>query len=51
LYVRPSAAAAVVEAAARFGVAAKIIGRIEANAGSGANRVTIAVNGQSYEYA
>jgi phosphoribosylformylglycinamidine cyclo-ligase len=50
LYVRPSAAASVVEAAARFGVVAKIVGRIEANAGSGANRVTIAVNGQSYEY-
>jgi phosphoribosylformylglycinamidine cyclo-ligase len=50
LYVRPSAAAGVVEAAARFGVVAKIVGRIEANAGSGANRVTIAVNGQSYEY-
>ena len=51
LYVRPSAAAAVVDVAARFGVAAKIVGRIEANAGTGANRVTIAVNGQSYEYA
>ena len=51
LYVRPSAAAGVIEAAARFGVTAKIVGRIEANAGSGANRVTIAVNGQSYEYA
>ncbi|HEX7452623.1 MAG TPA: AIR synthase related protein [Polyangiaceae bacterium] len=51
LYVRPSAAAGIVLAAARFGVAAKIVGRIEANAGSGANRVTIAANGQSYEYA
>ena len=50
LYVRPPAAAGIVLCAARFGVAAKIVGRIEANAGSGANRVTIATNGQSYEY-
>jgi len=51
LYVRPTAAAGVVEAAARFGVEAKIVGRIEANPGAGANRVTIAGNGQSFEYA
>jgi phosphoribosylformylglycinamidine cyclo-ligase len=51
LYVRPSAAEGVVQAAQRFGVAAKVVGRIEANAGSGANRVSIAANGQSYEYA
>ncbi len=51
LYVRPAAAAGVVEAAARFGVDAKIVGRIEANAGTDANRVTIAANGQSFEYA
>ncbi|MES1174482.1 MAG: AIR synthase-related protein, partial [Myxococcales bacterium] len=51
LYVRPSAAAGVVEAAARFGVDAKIVGRIEANPGTDANRVTIAANGQSFEYA
>src|SRR5450432_2510702 len=50
LYVRPSAAEGVVEAAARFGVEAKIVGRIERNADSDANRVTIAVNGQCYEY-
>ena len=50
LYVRPTAAAGVVEAAARFGVEAKIVGRIEANPGAGANRVTIAGNGQSFEY-
>jgi len=51
LYVRPNAAAGVLAVAARFGVEAKIVGRIEANQGSDANRVTIAVNGQSYEYA
>jgi phosphoribosylformylglycinamidine cyclo-ligase len=50
LYLRPSAAEGVVEAAARFGVEAKIVGRIERNADSDANRVTIAANGQSYEY-
>ena len=50
LYVRPSAAAKVIEAAAGFGVGAQVVGRVEANAGSGANRVTIAVSGQSYEY-
>ena len=50
LYLRPPAAAGVIEVAARYGVDAKIIGRIEANPGSGANRVTIAVGGQSYEY-
>jgi phosphoribosylformylglycinamidine cyclo-ligase len=50
LYVRPPAAVGVIEAAARFGVDAKIVGRIEANPGTGANRVTIAVNGQSFEY-
>ena len=50
LYVRPSVAAKVIAAAAGFGVAAQIVGRIEANAGSGANRVTIAVSGQRYEY-
>jgi phosphoribosylformylglycinamidine cyclo-ligase len=51
LYVRPAAAAGVVAAAARFGVAAQVVGRIEAHSGSGANRVTLAVNGQGYEYA
>ncbi len=51
LYVRPSAAAGIVELARSFGVEAQIVGRIEANLGSPANRVTIAVNGQSYEYA
>jgi len=51
LYVRPSAAAGVVEAAASFGVDAKIVGRIEANAGTDGNRVTIAASGQSFEYA
>jgi len=50
LYVRPSAAAGVIAAAARYGVEAKIAGRIEANSGSEANRVTIAAGGQSYEY-
>jgi phosphoribosylformylglycinamidine cyclo-ligase len=50
LYVRPSAAPQLVEIAQSFGVDAKIVGRIEANAGTGANRVTIAANGQSYEY-
>lgn len=50
LYVRPGAAAGVMDAAARFGVDAKVVGRIEANAGSEANRVTIAANGQSFEY-
>ncbi len=51
LYVRPAAAAGIVELAASYGVEAKIVGRIEANAGSDTNRVTIGVNGQSYEYA
>jgi phosphoribosylformylglycinamidine cyclo-ligase len=51
LYVRPGAAAGVVEAATRFGVDAKIVGRIEANTGTDGNRVTIAANGQSFEYA
>lgn len=51
LYVRPGAAAGVVEAAARFGVDAKIVGRIAENSGSEQNRVTIVANGQSYEYA
>jgi len=50
LYVRPSAAAGVIAAAGRYGVEAKIVGRIEANSGSEANRVTIAADGQSYEY-
>ena len=50
LYVRPGAAAGVIEAATRFGVDAKIVGRIEANPGSDGNRVTIAVSGQSFEY-
>jgi phosphoribosylformylglycinamidine cyclo-ligase len=50
LYVRPSAAASITALAERFGVDAKIVGRIEKNPGTGANRVTIAANGQSYEY-
>jgi phosphoribosylformylglycinamidine cyclo-ligase len=50
LYVRPSAAPGVIDAAAHFGVEAKIVGRIERNADASANRVTVAVNGQSYEY-
>jgi len=50
LYVRPAAAAGVIDAAARYGVEAKIVGRIEANPGSEANRVTIAANGQVHEY-
>ena len=50
LYVRPGAAAGVVQAALGFGVAAKIVGRIEANPGADSNRVTIAANGQSFEY-
>jgi phosphoribosylformylglycinamidine cyclo-ligase len=50
VYVRPAAAAQVVEIAQSFGVEAKIVGRIEANSGTGANRVTIAANGRSYEY-
>jgi phosphoribosylformylglycinamidine cyclo-ligase len=51
LYVRPSAASGVIAAAARYGVDAKIVGRIEANSGSETNRVTIAAGGRSYEYA
>lgn len=50
LYVRPSAAAGVVAAAAHFGVAAKIVGRIAANANSAANCVTISSAGQSFDY-
>jgi phosphoribosylformylglycinamidine cyclo-ligase len=51
LYVRPAAAAGVIDAAARYGVEAKIVGRIEANPGEGQNRVTIAHAGQTHEYA
>ena len=51
LYVRPAAAAGVIAAAARFGVEAKVVGRIEAYPGSDANRVSIAANGQTFEYA
>ena len=51
LYVRPTAAAGVIAAASRFGVEAKVVGRIEANQGSDANRVSIAAQGQSFEYA
>ena len=51
LYVRPSAAAGIVEAAARFGVAAKNRRANRGKRGSGANRVSIAANGQSHEYA
>ncbi len=50
LYARPSAAAGIVEIARSFGIEARVVGHIEANPGSPANRVTIAVNGQSYEY-
>ncbi|HKO50566.1 MAG TPA: AIR synthase-related protein [Polyangiaceae bacterium] len=50
LYVRPAAAAGVIDAAARYGVEAKIIGRIAANPGSEGNRVTIAAHGQTHEY-
>lgn len=50
LYVRPGAAEGVIAAAGKLGVAAKVVGRIEANPGTDANRVTIAVNGQSFEY-
>ncbi len=50
LYVRPSAAPKILEIAAGFGVGAQVVGRIEANAGSGANRVSIAAAGQSHEY-
>jgi phosphoribosylformylglycinamidine cyclo-ligase len=51
LYARSSAAAGIIEAAARFGVDAKIVGRIERNGDSTANRVTISANGQTHEYA
>ena len=50
LYARPSAATGLIEAAARFGVEAKIVGRIEQNGDSTANRVTVAANGQTHEY-
>ncbi len=50
LYVRPSAAAKVLEVASGFGVGAQVVGRVEANAGSGANRVSISAAGQSHEY-
>jgi phosphoribosylformylglycinamidine cyclo-ligase len=50
LYARPSAAAGIIEAAARYGVEAKIVGRIERNADLATNRVSVAVNGQAYEY-
>jgi phosphoribosylformylglycinamidine cyclo-ligase len=51
LYARPSAAAGIIDAAGRFGVEAKIVGRIERNGDSAANRVTVAVSGQTHEYA
>lgn len=50
LYARPSAAQAIIDASTKLGVDAKIVGRIERNAGSDANRVTIGANGESYEY-
>jgi phosphoribosylformylglycinamidine cyclo-ligase len=50
LYLRPSAAAGVIEAAARFGVSAKVIGQIERNGDGEANRVTVVANGQTYDY-
>jgi phosphoribosylformylglycinamidine cyclo-ligase len=50
LYTRPSAAAGVIDAAARFGLDAKIVGRIEQNADSATNRVTVAAGGHTYEY-
>jgi phosphoribosylformylglycinamidine cyclo-ligase len=50
LYTRPSAAAGVIEAAAHFGVEAKIVGRIERNPDPATNRVTISANGQTHEY-
>jgi phosphoribosylformylglycinamidine cyclo-ligase len=50
LYARPSAAAGIIEAAARFGVEAKIVGRIEQNSDSATNRVTVSVGGHTYEY-
>jgi phosphoribosylformylglycinamidine cyclo-ligase len=50
LYARPSAAAGVIDAAARFGVAAKIVGHIERSLDSAANRVTVVANGQTHEY-
>ena len=51
LYVRPEAAQAIIAVSASFGVDAKIVGQISANPGAGDNRVTIAVNGESFEYA
>ncbi|HTA89093.1 MAG TPA: AIR synthase related protein [Polyangiaceae bacterium] len=50
LYARPSAAQGVIDAAARFGVAAKIVGHIERCPDSAANRVTVVANGQTHEY-
>jgi len=50
LYARPAAAAGIIEAAARYGVAAKVVGHIERNLDEAANRVTVAVNGQTFEY-
>jgi phosphoribosylformylglycinamidine cyclo-ligase len=50
LYVRPSAAAGVIEAAARFGVEAKIVGRIAKHGDAAANRVTVVGSGGTHEY-
>ncbi len=50
LYARPSAAAGVIDAAARFGVAAKVVGHIERCADAAVNRVTVVANGQTHEY-
>ncbi len=50
LYARSSAAAGIIDAAARFGVAAKIVGRIERSADAAVNRVTVVANGQTHEY-
>jgi phosphoribosylformylglycinamidine cyclo-ligase len=50
LYCRPEAARAIVEIAESFGIAAQVVGRIEANPGTTANRVTIAYKGQTLRY-
>jgi phosphoribosylformylglycinamidine cyclo-ligase len=50
LYVRPQAAEGVIAAAGKLGVAAKVVGRIEASPATEPNRVTIVDRGQSFEY-
>jgi phosphoribosylformylglycinamidine cyclo-ligase len=50
LYVRPGQARAVIDVAAGFGVESRVVGRIEANHDTTANRVTVRSGGRTHEY-